>query len=91
MVVRVKCESNWNVVSVFLLSCLWHLLLINFFVFCCSHRSFQDFLNSFSKSIDLPWGLRVLVRKINVCLSVLQLSELPRCRERLQTAICSLE
>ena len=29
--------------------------------------------------------------KINFCSSVLQLSELPRCKERSQTAICCLE
>ena len=39
----------------------------------------------------IPWGLRVPIWKINFCSSVLRLSELPRCKERPQTAICSLE
>ena len=38
-----------------------------------------------------PWGLRVPIWKINFCSSVLRLSELPRCKERPQTAICCLE
>ena len=39
----------------------------------------------------IPWGLRVPIWKINFCSSVLRLSELPRCKERPQTAICCLE
>ena len=40
----------------------------------------------------IPWGLRVPIWEINFCSSVfLRLSELPRCKERPQTAICSLE
>ena len=31
----------------------------------------------------IPWGLRVPIWKINFCSSVLRLSELPRCKERL--------
>ena len=38
----------------------------------------------------IPRGLRVPIWKINFCSRVLRLSELPRCRERLQTAICYL-
>ena len=38
----------------------------------------------------IQWGLRVPIWKINFCSGVLRLSELPRCRERLQTAICYL-
>ena len=40
---------------------------------------------------SIPWGLIVPIWKINFCSSVLQLSELPRCKERLQTAICCFE
>ena len=36
-------------------------------------------------------GLKVLIWKINVCSRVLQLSKLPRYRERLKTVICCLE
>ena len=39
----------------------------------------------------IRWGLRVLFWKINLCSSGLRLSELPRCRERPQTAIRCLE
>ena len=39
----------------------------------------------------IPWGLRVPTWVIYFCLRVLRLSELPRCRERSQTAICCLE
>ena len=39
----------------------------------------------------IPWGLRVPIWKINFCSSVLRLSELPRCKERPQTAICCFE
>ena len=38
----------------------------------------------------IQWGLRVPIWKINFCSGVLRLSELPRCKERLQTAICYL-
>ena len=37
------------------------------------------------------WGLRVPIWNKNFCSSVLRLSELPRCKERPQTAICCLE
>ena len=40
------------------------------------------------KCLLIPWGLRVPIWKINFCPSVLQLSELPRYKERPQTAIC---
>ena len=39
----------------------------------------------------IPWGLRVPIWNINFCSSVLRLSELPRFKERPQTAICCLE
>ena len=39
----------------------------------------------------IPWGLRVPIWKINFCSSVLRLSELPRCKERPQTAMCCFE
>ena len=39
----------------------------------------------------ISWGLRVPVWKMNFRSSLLRLSELHRCKERLQTAICCLE
>ena len=39
----------------------------------------------------IPWRLRVPIWKINFCSRVLRLSELPRFKERPQTAICCLE
>ena len=39
----------------------------------------------------IPWGLRVTIWKINFCSSLLRLIELPRCKERPQTAIFYLE
>ena len=39
----------------------------------------------------VPLGLRVPIWKINFCSSVLQLSELPKCKERRQTAISFFE
>ena len=38
----------------------------------------------------IPWGLRVPIWKIKFCSSVLRLSDLPRYKERPQTAICCL-
>ena len=38
-----------------------------------------------------PWGLRMPIWKINFCSSVLRLSELHRCKERPQTAMCCFE
>ena len=38
----------------------------------------------------IPGGLRVPIWKTNFCSSVLRLSDLPRCKERPQTAICCL-
>ena len=43
------------------------------------------------KHLLIPWGLRVPIWRINFWSRVLRLSELPRCRERLQSAICCLE
>ena len=43
------------------------------------------------KYLLISWGLRVPIWKINFCSSVLRLSKLPRCKERLQTAICCFE
>ena len=43
------------------------------------------------KRLLILWGLRVPIWKINFCFSVLQLSVLPWCRERPQTAICCVE
>lgn len=43
------------------------------------------------KSLLMPWGLKVWIWKINFCYRVLQLFKLPRCKERLQTAMCCLE
>ena len=42
------------------------------------------------KRLLIPGGLRVLIWKTNFCSSVLRLSDLPRCKERPQTAICCL-
>ena len=42
------------------------------------------------KRLLIPGGLRVSIWKTNFCLSVLRLSDLPRCKERPQTAICCL-
>ena len=39
----------------------------------------------------IPWGLRVPIQKKNFCSCVLGLSELPKCRERPETAICFIE
>ena len=38
----------------------------------------------------IPGELRVPIWKTNFCSSVLRLSDLPRCKERPQTAICCL-
>ena len=38
----------------------------------------------------IPGGLRVPIWKRNFCSSVLRLSDLPRCKERPQTAVCCL-
>ena len=42
------------------------------------------------KRLLIPGGLRVSIWKTNLCSSVLRLSDLPRCKERPQTAICCL-
>ena len=42
------------------------------------------------KRLLIPGGLRVSIWKTNFCSSVLRLSDLPRCKERPQTAICCL-
>ena len=48
-----------------------------------------NYLNE--KRLLIPWGLRVPIWKINFCSGVLRLSELPRCKEMPQTALCCLE
>ena len=49
-------------------------------------------INSLNEKRSLiPWGLRVTIWKINFCSSLLRLFELPRCKERPQTAIFYLE
>ena len=37
------------------------------------------------------WGLKELICKINFCSRVFRLSDMARCRERPQTAMCCLE
>ena len=43
------------------------------------------------KRLLIPGRLRVPIWKVNFCSRVLRLSELLRCREKLQTAICHRE
>ena len=54
-------------------------------------RHFGGKQSQIQKRSLIPWGLKMPVWKINFCSSVLRLSELPRCKERPQTAMCCLE